>query len=387
MEGKDFYIKIINNEKGKGLFSNRTFKEGEIIFEEKPVICCQFSWNSDYGYLACDHCLRPLETAEENVRRLTGNPNIILPHAECCETNKNSITECPACGAKYCSIECQNEAFERYHSALCLQSRDKNENHPLTQLNETWKQMHYPPETATIMLLSRMVAMVNQANNKQDVLAMFSQFCHRTTNDTYEIAHNLLGEKFVGQINILRQMMLKALNTQDTAHWFTPDGFRGLLALVGTNGQGIGTSAFSRWVKNVCALDLPQDQRIHIDKLISRIYDEMEEVVGTFLNNEGSGLYILQSSINHSCSPNAIVEFPYSNNTLVLKAIRDIQDGEEICTSYLDECELERSRYSRQKALSTLYLFVCNCDRCQAQADDPDVTSESDDEEVDNDEF
>lgn len=99
-----------------------------------------------------------------------------------------------------------------------MQSRDKNENHPLTQLNETWKQMHYPPETATIMLLSRMVAMVNQANNKQDVLAMFSQFCHRTTNDTYEIAHNLLGEKFVGQINILRQMMLKALNTQDTAH-------------------------------------------------------------------------------------------------------------------------------------------------------------------------
>lgn len=110
-------------------------------------------------------------------------------------------------------------------------------------------------------------------------------------------------------------------------------------------------------------------------------------MVGAFLNNEGSGLYILQSSINHSCSPNAIVEFPYSNNTLVLKAIRDIQDGEEICTSYLDECELERSRYSRQKALSALYLFVCNCDRCQAQADDPDVTSESDDEEVDNDAF
>lgn len=59
--------------------------------------------------------------------------------------------------------------------------------------------------------------------------------------------------------------------------WFTPDGFRSLLALVGTNGQGIGTSAFSRWVKNVSALDLPKDQRIYIDKLIDRIYDDMEE--------------------------------------------------------------------------------------------------------------
>lgn len=105
-------------------------------------------------------------------------------------------------------------------------------------------------------------------------------------------------------------------------------------------------------------------------------------VVGSFLNNEGSGLYILQSSVNHSCTPNAIAEFPYSNSTLVLKAIRDIQVGEEICTSYLDECELERSRYSRQKALSSLYLFVCHCDKCQAQINDPNVTS---DEEVDDD--
>ena len=59
--------------------------------------------------------------------------------------------------------------------------------------------------------------------------------------------------------------------------WFTPEGFKSLLALVGTNGQGIGTSAFSRWVKNVFALELPRDERIQIDKLIERIYDDMEE--------------------------------------------------------------------------------------------------------------
>lgn len=106
----------------------------------------------------------------------------------------------------------------RYHSILCLQSRIKDESHPFTQLNETWKQMHYPPETATIMLLARMVALVNQAHNKQEVLSIFSQFCHRTTNDTHEIAHNLLGEKFVGQIDVLRQMMQTAFNIEYTAH-------------------------------------------------------------------------------------------------------------------------------------------------------------------------
>lgn len=59
--------------------------------------------------------------------------------------------------------------------------------------------------------------------------------------------------------------------------WFTPEGFKSLLALVGTNGQGIGTSPFARWVKNVNVLELPEDERIHVDKFIDRLYDDMEE--------------------------------------------------------------------------------------------------------------
>ncbi|XP_066595985.1 histone-lysine N-trimethyltransferase SMYD5 isoform X2 [Prorops nasuta] len=385
MASEGFQVKIINNEKGKGLFATCKYKEGDMILKEKPLVCCQFSWNAEYGYLACDNCLRPLENAEENVRRLTGRKDIILPHPECCETNKDVITECCECGIKYCSAECQNDAIHRYHRVLCPHSKEKNEHHPLTQLNETWKQLHYPPETATIMLLARMVALVNQANDKNEIRYTFSQFCHRTVNDTNEIAHNLLGEKFIGQIDVLRQIFQGALNIDATQDWFTPDGFRSLLALVGTNGQGIGTSPFSRWVKNVSALELPKEERIQVDKLIDRIYDDMEEVVGSFLNNEGSGLYVLQSSINHSCVPNAVVEFPFSNSTLVIKAIRDIQPGEEICISYLDECALERSRHSRQKALSSLYLFVCRCNKCLSQSIDPDITSEEDDFDEDED--
>lgn len=96
-------------------------------------------------------------------------------------------------------------------------------------------------------------------------------------------------------------------------------------------------------------------------------------------------MYVLQSSINHSCSPNATVEFPYSNSTLAVRATRDILPDEEICISYLDECSLERSRHSRQKALSSLYLFRCQCEKCMQQAEDPDVTSEEECEEDDDD--
>ena len=74
-------------------------------------------------------------------------------------------------------------------------------------------------------------------------------------------------------------------------------------------------------------------------------------VAGTFMNNEGSGLYALQSTCNHSCEPNAEVTFPYSNSTLAVKATKSIKSGEEIFISYVDECCLERSRHSRQKEL------------------------------------
>lgn len=99
------------------------------------------------------------------------------------------------------------------------------------------------------------------------------------------------------------------------------------------------------------------------------------------MNNEGTGLYLFQSKANHSCSPNAQSFFPYSNHVVVLKALKDIQPGEEICISYIDECQLERSRHTRQAILKENYLFVCNCDKCLEQINDPDETSEDEDEE------
>lgn len=43
---------------GKGLFATLNFKAGDVIFEERPLVSCQFLWNAAYGYLACDFCLK-----------------------------------------------------------------------------------------------------------------------------------------------------------------------------------------------------------------------------------------------------------------------------------------------------------------------------------------
>ena len=101
--------------------------------------------------------------------------------------------------------------------------------------------------------------------------------------------------------------------------WFlTPEGFDSLLALVGRNGQGIGTSPLSQWVKRVENLRVSPEEKKQLDLLIDKIYEEIEGHAGSFLNNDGSGLFFLQSTINHSCDPNAIVEFPFNNHELVI---------------------------------------------------------------------
>lgn len=382
MEDPSVEIRI-GEGKGKALFAVKPFKVGEVIFEERPLVCCQFAWNYAYGYLACDFCMRPLEGAEENIRRLTRKNDVVLPYPQCCPVNKETHAECPSCGVQYCTISCRELAWNQYHRTLCLQSRSNNINHPLEQLNEAWKHMHYPPETASIMLLARIIATVQQAEDPAGAMHMFMQFCHQTVNEEEEIAHKLLGEQFVDQLQLLRELMAQALYSDTVQQWLTPVGFQTLVALVGRNAQGVGTSPFSEWVKKVTALELSADEKRKLDSFIDRVYDQLDDEIGGFLNSEGSALYALQSACNHSCDPNALPTFPHSNFQLTMVAIKDIEPGEEILISYLDECALERSRHSRHKILRENYLFTCYCSKCEAQIEDPDKTSEEDEDDED----
>ena len=40
---------------------------------------------------------------------------------------------------------------------------------------------------------------------------------------------------------------------------------------------------------------------------MEKLYDKIDEEVGIFTNVEGTGLYELQSKLNHSCLPNVQV--------------------------------------------------------------------------------
>ncbi|XP_067928201.1 histone-lysine N-trimethyltransferase SMYD5-like isoform X2 [Watersipora subatra] len=394
-------MSFILNFNGRGLFTTEYVRAGDVLFEEEPLVACQFSWNACCHFDACDYCMRSLETAEQNARRLSKQESLVLPHPECCETQLLQHVVCEGCGTRYCCAECRSTAFTKYHRSICDGSKKELESHPLRVLENTWKDMHFPPETTSIGLFVKLFAMLQQADKKDVLLAKLEKFCSKSKEEDTNHVHKLLGPQFVENLEVLREMLLQLFG-ELVPDWLTCDGFRSLFAMVGRNGQGIGTSSLEVWERNCNELDLPKALKDQLDEFISMMREEIRVADSTyidedgieqycdnvhpFLDCEGSGLYSMQSAINHSCVPNAEVNFPYNNFVCRVVATQDILPDQEVFISYLDDCMLGSSRHSRQKNLKENYLFVCGCEKCMAQANDPDVTSEED-SDLDSDEY
>ena len=79
------------------------------------------------------------------------------------------------------------------------------------------------------------------------------------------------------------------------------------------------------------------------------------------------GLYFPAiSSMNHSCSPNCDVVFRDGTvATVVVRAPKGVDQGEEITISYIDET---LSTNERRVRLRDHYGFECNCPRCYTAA-------------------
>ena len=75
---------------------------------------------------------------------------------------------------------------------------------------------------------------------------------------------------------------------------------------------------------------------------------------------EGTGLFPLVCSANHSCDPNAWVDFDSGDSKAWMYALRDVCVGEEILIAYVDT---EGGTDERRRSLLE-YGFFCMCKRC-----------------------
>ncbi|KAI1334747.1 SET domain-containing protein [Xylariaceae sp. FL0016] len=95
-------------------------------------------------------------------------------------------------------------------------------------------------------------------------------------------------------------------------------------------------------------------------KLQVNAFNRLDEDIGQ------SGLFMNPglAMVNHSCVPNAYVQF--IGSAAILHASQEIGEGEEVEISYI-ECNLHKSH--RQEALETRYQFRCSCARCRDDLD------------------
>jgi hypothetical protein len=78
--------------------------------------------------------------------------------------------------------------------------------------------------------------------------------------------------------------------------------------------------------------------------------------------NVGVGIYPTAALINHSCDPNADLNF--YGDSVIVRAIRNIAEGEEVCISY-GPIFYEVKQRARQTGLKGAYFFTCRCEACR----------------------
>lgn len=131
----------------------------------------------------------------------------------------------------------------------------------------------------------------------------------------------------------------------------------------GSDAEEVETGAYSAGEDNV---EVSPEEEARMKNSKVELEKLMEKSGGTdtlFPPLDGTGFYMTTCKINHSCDPNVFVRYnqhPMMGLVLELVAIRDIQEGEELLQSYIDQAQ---SKVKRQKALRD-YGFSCRCTKC-----------------------
>jgi hypothetical protein len=83
-------------------------------------------------------------------------------------------------------------------------------------------------------------------------------------------------------------------------------------------------------------------------------------IADDFQNEAGVGCYPYAAMLNHSCEPNCVQRFD-AEAGIVIRTVRDVSVGEELCISYTDT---GMPTWYRQQELLQSYHFHCQCARC-----------------------
>lgn len=293
---------VMTGKRGKGLYAKKNISKGELIWQETPLFFIPPLANVNlmrHGS-ACAYCGKLLTTTSGKL--LKG-------------------LECLNCQEVWCSSDCKNLDFELHANLKHVKKSMKSinaENFTKLQdycLKEDWNALFAITIIQANILLDKSGTKFKQFNS----MARVSQ-----------------------------DVRYKALNSSAGAF----DSLSGGALFIEEQQELLWKSGYEMFIK------------VFPESASTISYQEFLYMMGTYnINNVDPNIYHIQSHLNHNCNPNTTVEsLPDRTQGLKVFAARDIRNGEELTTTYVNPAHPVQQR---QRELRVNWGFICNCQKCK----------------------
>ncbi|PRP81795.1 putative fatty-acid-CoA ligase FadD9 (fatty-acid-CoA synthetase) (fatty-acid-CoA synthase) [Planoprotostelium fungivorum] len=345
-------VKGISRERGKGTDGSciESYKYGDTIFEEEPIMCHPFM----KGEVALDvsngkaGILNFISDSLRHLRSEDMGPyepyRVIIDGG----TAVSNYVYCDHCELeKYCCSSCKEKAWEEYHNIMCPRKKGDLSSHynRLISLSKSLGRTN-------MMLVARMFARcITHTKLPGKGEGYFSELfenyaCNEEPAEGDEKA---------------RDIFLEMIKESPMKKNVTIERWRSFNGMIHRNAQTIlPVSKFHRFVETA---NPTLQGEITGGRDFITFLEEESDILEKLLPLGGSAMCRLANSMNHSCQPNSVVASCFPDFRIKLIALDDIQPDQELTFSYIDENLPLRER---RKQLQDGYRFTCQCPKCTA---------------------
>ncbi|XP_050401463.1 uncharacterized protein LOC126818222 [Patella vulgata] len=351
---------------GRAVMSKESITKGDVIMVDKPVVCAQTLDSQNIP--ACGHCASSL-VRPGDIMGMAYQSNNQLKKMVQKYWPKMTIVPCRHCKKEiYCSVTCQEEAWERYHCLIC------------PEINHSVKKLYKVCDEFENLRAGDSRVWKGWWN------AAFSPFMLARIWASIACNARKLGEES-GRINPSLADWTKAkapfrrfiaYGAQSNAE-AVPKMFDLMVEIFKDLGDGLSYNITKRefdgrYYQATCNVQAFSDLRNPLKRFLENIKDKpntrgiMQLLPHNPPEAEFAGLFALHACLNHSCANNAEVFDGIVDNKpgVAVRAKRDVQEGEEVFITYINT-NMPRSK--RRAWLYRAYNFWCYCDRCNFEGE------------------
>eukprot|EP00929_Paragymnodinium_shiwhaense_P074029 TRINITY_DN37857_c0_g1_i1.p1 TRINITY_DN37857_c0_g1~~TRINITY_DN37857_c0_g1_i1.p1 ORF type:complete len:507 (+),score=101.54 TRINITY_DN37857_c0_g1_i1:140-1522(+) len=387
-------VRWIDAEHGKGLFAKEAFAVGAEFWREFPLVHPLQHLNNT-GVLTCGHCGAWLGTLEDAAAVFVssrspggklGTRSFHTPGGNLSPRLAGKLLQCKGhCGVFYCGEDCRRSAWFSQHMLLCTgcgegqAPEDLSEGQALHRGALMRFEQHAQACNEALVLAARIIACIicdwemhgRTKEALRDAKALFGTFqsppwwdvvALKSASQREAAVERRTMEKELKRSLELLHVALLPCHRGACAELFDLEFYSRLVGMFECNNVGVEIDC-----PLLSVLELPvghKDREQKLSALKPELRSKLEALLPQMQGHafKGATLFQVVAAMNHSCEPNCRVKYD-GNAIATVVALREIQAGEELCISYIDE---DAPFEERREQLSE-YGFDCACPRCLSQ--------------------